>query len=217
MSAVEFGSVFQFIRNGMNVKQDKSGDGLPITRIETISNAEVDGSRVGYAGVTEDECRNWLLEPGDILFSHINSVDHIGKCAVYRGMPAKLGRICKAPPEHDRRDEPHGLIIGRAFFVPRRDAAKLLVPVNQPLNCVTLAVAAPVEGAGALFIRFPGDGDPDAMAPQILSDLTAAIGFVAHQAMRPMFRPAWAATLHGTAGHQVGEDDGFMPLTRCQE
>ncbi|MCJ7515476.1 MAG: restriction endonuclease subunit S [Dehalococcoidia bacterium] len=74
----------------MNVKQDKSGDGLPITRIETIADASVDGTRVGYAGLKENECRDWLMEPGDILFSHINSVEHIGKCAVYRGVPEKL-------------------------------------------------------------------------------------------------------------------------------
>jgi type I restriction enzyme S subunit len=72
------------------VKQDKSGDGLPITRIETISDAVVDATRVGFAGLTEVESRDWLLEPGDILFSHINSVEHIGKCAVYRGTPEKL-------------------------------------------------------------------------------------------------------------------------------
>jgi type I restriction enzyme, S subunit len=87
---VEFGTLFQFIRNGMNVKQDKSGDGLPITRIETISEAMVDGARVGYADLAEADCRDWLLEAGDILLSHINSVEHIGKCAVYRGAPEKL-------------------------------------------------------------------------------------------------------------------------------
>ncbi|MGZ4993377.1 MAG: restriction endonuclease subunit S [Methylobacter sp.] len=90
MKTVEFGSLFQFIRNGMNVKQDKSGDGIPITRIETIANATIDAARVGFAGLTEEDCRGWLMEPGDILFSHINSVDHVGKCAVYRGTPEKL-------------------------------------------------------------------------------------------------------------------------------
>jgi type I restriction enzyme S subunit len=74
----------------MNVKQDKSGKGLPITRIETISDSTVDHNRVGFAGLMEENCRDWLLEPGDILFSHINSVEHIGKCAVYRGTPEKL-------------------------------------------------------------------------------------------------------------------------------
>lgn len=90
MKDVEFGSLFQFIRNGMSVKQDKSGDGLPITRIETIAGATVDSSRVGYAGVSEEDGARWLLEPGDILFSHINSVEHVGKCAIYRGTPEKL-------------------------------------------------------------------------------------------------------------------------------
>lgn len=90
MKTVEFGTLFHFIRNGMNVKQDKSGDGLPITRIETISDATVDGTRVGFAGLQEADCRDWFLETGDILFSHINSVEHIGKCAVYRGKPEKL-------------------------------------------------------------------------------------------------------------------------------
>jgi type I restriction enzyme, S subunit len=84
-----FGSLFQFIRNGMNIKQDKAGEGLPITRIETISAGVVDDSRVGFAGLSENECEGWLLEQGDILFSHINSVEHIGKCAVYEGSPNK--------------------------------------------------------------------------------------------------------------------------------
>ena len=74
----------------MNIKQDKSGNGIPITRIETIADAVVDPLRVGYADLTESDCQEWLMEPGDILFSHINSVDHIGKCAVYRGDPIKL-------------------------------------------------------------------------------------------------------------------------------
>jgi type I restriction enzyme S subunit len=90
MSSVEFGTLFQFIRNGMSIKQDKSGEGLPISRIETIADKRVDEFRVGYAGLKESECRNWLMEKGDILFSHINSVEHIGKCAVYHGVPDKL-------------------------------------------------------------------------------------------------------------------------------
>lgn len=87
---VEFGSLFHFIRNGMNVKQDKSGEGLPITRIETISDAKIDANRVGYAGLKIEDCRDWLLEKGDILFSHINSVEHIGKCAIYEQEPKSL-------------------------------------------------------------------------------------------------------------------------------
>lgn len=90
MNAVLFGDLFQFIRNGMSVKQDKSGDGLPISRIETISGGLVNPQRVGFAGLTDETAKGWLLEPGDILFSHINSVEHVGKCGVYRGLPGKL-------------------------------------------------------------------------------------------------------------------------------
>src|SRR5262245_45811968 len=90
MNPVEFGTFFQFIRNGLNVQQDKSGKGLPITRIETISDAEIDATRVGYANLEEGRHDDWLLKPGDILFSHINSVQHIGKCAIYRGTPKRL-------------------------------------------------------------------------------------------------------------------------------
>lgn len=86
----EFGLLFDFIRNGMNIQQDKSGIGFPITRIETISDGIVDMSRVGYAGLENGDAEKWLLEPGDILFSHINSVEHIGKCAIYEGSDPPL-------------------------------------------------------------------------------------------------------------------------------
>ncbi|MFF9759616.1 MULTISPECIES: restriction endonuclease subunit S [Streptomyces] len=84
------GEGFASIRNGMNIKQDKSPRGLPITRIETISKGVVDPNRVGYAGLEREDCRDWILQEGDILFSHINSVEHIAKCAIYRGEPREL-------------------------------------------------------------------------------------------------------------------------------
>lgn len=82
---VAMGDAFEFIRNGMNVKQDKNSGGLPITRIETISDGTVDLNRVGYAGLSEVDVEKWILEPGDILLSHINSVEHIGKSAIFEG------------------------------------------------------------------------------------------------------------------------------------
>lgn len=77
------GDAFEFIRNGMNIKQRSDASGLPITRIETISDGTVNLDRVGYANLTEADVRKWLLQEGDILFSHINSVEHIGKCAIF--------------------------------------------------------------------------------------------------------------------------------------
>jgi type I restriction enzyme S subunit len=89
-NVAQLANVFEFVRNGKSVRQDKSTGGLPITRIETIADGTVDSSRVGYAGLQEAGNERWLLQKGDILFSHINSVEHIGKCALYEGYPEKL-------------------------------------------------------------------------------------------------------------------------------
>ncbi|CAM3985599.1 type I restriction endonuclease subunit S [Bacillus wiedmannii] len=75
--------VFTSIKNGLSVKQSKDKEGLPITRIETISSGVIDIEKVGYAGLSVEDVSGWLLEDGDILLSHINSLEHIGKVAQY--------------------------------------------------------------------------------------------------------------------------------------
>jgi hypothetical protein len=80
-----------------------------------------------------------------------------------------------------------------------------------------VAVTGPVEGAGAMFIRFPWDGALDAMSPHVLPNLAAARGLVAHEVIRPVFRPSWAAVLHGALGHELGREDRFMPVARRQQ
>jgi type I restriction enzyme S subunit len=79
-----------FIRNGKSIQQTKDVDGLPVTRIETIANQTIDPARFGYEGLTESDVGGYLLEPDDILFSHINSLEHLSKCAQYEGVPEKL-------------------------------------------------------------------------------------------------------------------------------
>ena len=75
--------VTEFIKNGAQIKQLKGASGIPITRIETISNCELDLSRMGYADITDDnKFEDYHIKNGDILMSHINSRAHIGKCAL---------------------------------------------------------------------------------------------------------------------------------------
>ena len=76
------GSLFLFIRNGINIRQDKSKIGYPITRIETISSEFIDRTRMGYAAITEENYSDYYLQKDDILLSHINSPIHVGKCAL---------------------------------------------------------------------------------------------------------------------------------------
>jgi type I restriction enzyme, S subunit len=135
----ELGSLFDFIRNGMNIKQDKSGEGIPITRIETISSGEVDLLRVGYAGVESVEAERWLLEPGDILFSHINSVEHVGKCALYDGSPSPLihgMNLLNLRPNKDTLDPSYFKWVFRseAFRV------KLMPFVNRAVNQASVSI-----------------------------------------------------------------------------
>ena len=54
-----------------------------LTRIETISGGIVDETHIGYTNVKPDSF--YLLRKGDILYSNINSLAHIGKIAMYEG------------------------------------------------------------------------------------------------------------------------------------
>ncbi len=77
------GDVLAVLRNGVNCKQDKSGKGDKISRIESISDASFDSRKVGYAELSKRDKERHRLHPGDILFSHINSAIHVGKTALF--------------------------------------------------------------------------------------------------------------------------------------
>ena len=77
------GELLTRVANGLVYKSGKTTR-YPVTRIETIADSSINLDRVGYAEPTAD-IEKYRVQPGDILFSHINSVDHIGKVAIYRG------------------------------------------------------------------------------------------------------------------------------------
>ncbi|MDY0219171.1 MAG: restriction endonuclease subunit S [Candidatus Cloacimonas acidaminovorans] len=54
-----------------------------LTRIETIADGIVDENRIGYSNKKPDDM--YLLNHGDILYSNINSISHMGKVAKYQG------------------------------------------------------------------------------------------------------------------------------------
>lgn len=76
---------FYSIRNGANIKQGVIDGGYPITRIETIANDRFNRDRVGYAGITElPKYESYVLQDGDLLMSHINSVQYLGRTIEYK-------------------------------------------------------------------------------------------------------------------------------------
>lgn len=73
--------------NGTTAEQvDESASTIAVTRIETISTGVINRERVGYVELSA-ELERFKLIPGDILFSHINSLAMIGNCAIYSGGP----------------------------------------------------------------------------------------------------------------------------------
>ena len=79
----QLGDVLSRMANGASYKQNEKF-GVPVTRIETIATGVIDLERVGLAAYSS-ELDKYKIEIGDILFSHINSVDHIGKVAYFGG------------------------------------------------------------------------------------------------------------------------------------
>jgi|TARA_B110000259_G_scaffold41772_1_gene48053 restriction endonuclease S subunit len=79
------GDVVELITNGVNCKQNKEGNGVKISRIETIANREINYQKTGFSKLTEADRNKYKLIKGDILFSHINSPIHVGKVAIYNG------------------------------------------------------------------------------------------------------------------------------------
>ena len=84
MSIRTIDECFYQIRNGANIKQGTVEGGYPITRIETTANDRFNRDRMGYAGITDIErYESYILQDGDLLMSHINSVQYLGRTVLY--------------------------------------------------------------------------------------------------------------------------------------
>lgn len=80
----KLGECFSVIRNGASIRQTDGAGGFPITRIETIADKTINREKLGYAEIYDlAQYRDYILQDGDILMSHINSEKHLGKVALY--------------------------------------------------------------------------------------------------------------------------------------
>lgn len=79
----ELGNLVDLIRNGFSCQQTKDGIGYPVSRIETLWNWGIDFNRVGYTHIPADKVEKYKLLKGDILFSHIQGYEYIGKSGLY--------------------------------------------------------------------------------------------------------------------------------------
>jgi len=97
----KLGEIVDFIKNGLSLNQNIEKEGYKVTRIETISDKSINIEKVGFVRTSQDITEYRLLI-GDMLFSNINSVAHIGKIAyvdkdydLYHGMNLLNIRINK--------------------------------------------------------------------------------------------------------------------------
>lgn len=79
---IKLDTVASGILSGVTLDQNSDITGFPVTRIETISSGKIDFQKVGYVS-KQAALSDFKLQKGDLLFSNINSVAHIGKIAVY--------------------------------------------------------------------------------------------------------------------------------------
>lgn len=77
------GDLLSRCTNGLTYNVSIS-NGIPVTRIETISTGEINYAKVGHIqnSVGYEDFR---MQKGDILYSNINSLSQIGKVAYYNG------------------------------------------------------------------------------------------------------------------------------------
>jgi type I restriction enzyme S subunit len=137
---ITLGDALVAIRNGVNAVQRTEPGGWPITRIETIADGTINMQRVRWIEPDDSLTDGFQLQPGDILFSHINSVEHIAKTALYSGEPPRLIHginLLRLRPELDSV-EPVWLLhllkhdVVRTHFRTRCKRAVNQASLNQP-------------------------------------------------------------------------------------
>ncbi len=85
---VELGEVCAAIQNGYPVEQTDEPGRIKVTRIQTIADGTVDLEKTKWTNDAVPDDR--LMQIGDILFSHINSIDHLAKTAIFLGAPVPV-------------------------------------------------------------------------------------------------------------------------------
>jgi type I restriction enzyme M protein len=85
---VSIEKLFESIRNGRNVEQFDQKGKYRVTRIQTISDATVDLEKTKWTN--DDVPEDYFMQEGDILLSHINSIEHLAKSAIFKGISEQV-------------------------------------------------------------------------------------------------------------------------------
>lgn len=86
----KLGELITLLQNGINGSQNDDGKGVPVSRIETIQNNDIDPKRIKYIEAKESDVEKYKYNKGDLIFSHINSFEIVGKVAIFNGQVNNL-------------------------------------------------------------------------------------------------------------------------------
>src|SRR5262249_41490867 len=67
---------------GISVSLDDE-DGVPVLRMNNLKDGEMDLADLKYS--SSAAASKLLLRPGDVLFNRTNSIEHVGRTAIWRG------------------------------------------------------------------------------------------------------------------------------------
>ena len=81
------------VQYGTSAKASSSSVGTPVLRMGNIQDGKLDFSNLKYLPNGNPEVKKTLLNPGDLLFNRTNSVELVGKSAVFKG---ELPAVCFA-------------------------------------------------------------------------------------------------------------------------
>ncbi len=81
------GEVCTSFEYGTSTKSKPNGK-MPVLRMGNLQSGEIDWTDLVYTD-SESDIKKLTLKEGDVLFNRTNSLEHVGKAAIYRGdMPA---------------------------------------------------------------------------------------------------------------------------------
>lgn len=80
---LKFGDITTMSQYGLSCSASDDGS-IPMLRMNNIDGGTVKDSNLVYVSLSEKELKQYLLDPGDILFNRTNSYDLVGKTALFK-------------------------------------------------------------------------------------------------------------------------------------
>jgi|SRR5579864_1161951 len=81
------GDVVTDCKYGTSQKASANGNGCPVLRMGNIRDGRIETSNLKHVELSDRERKKYLLRPGDILVNRTNSLELVGKSAVFDGRP----------------------------------------------------------------------------------------------------------------------------------